>query len=66
MITSSRSPEFLSRPFVNQTTDLKSLIYLLGTKIDYIENIMESRFTFENNKIISKCGCNKSFNFIND
>ena len=27
MITSSKSPEFLSRPFVNQTTDWNSLIY---------------------------------------
>ena len=41
----------------------KSLIFLLGTKIDYIEDIMGSRFSFENKNMDSKCGCGTSFNF---
>ncbi len=41
----------------------KSLLWLMGTKIDYIEDIMGSRFSFENPKIESKCGCGTSFNF---
>tara|TARA_B100000035_G_scaffold211915_1_gene181553 strand:- start:151 stop:480 length:330 start_codon:yes stop_codon:yes gene_type:complete len=41
----------------------KSFMFLLGTKIDYIEDIMGSRFDFQNSNIDSKCGCGTSFNF---
>lgn len=41
----------------------KSLMWLIGTKIDYIEDIMGSRFDFQNKNIDSKCGCGTSFNF---
>lgn len=40
----------------------KSIMYLLGTKIDYIEDIMGSRFDFSNDNMQSKCGCGTSFN----
>tara|TARA_Y100000741_G_scaffold14141_1_gene11179 strand:+ start:1698 stop:2033 length:336 start_codon:yes stop_codon:yes gene_type:complete len=40
-----------------------SLMFLLGTEIDYIEDIMGSRFDFKNTNIDSKCGCGTSFNF---
>ena len=41
----------------------KSIMYLIGTEIDYIEDIMGSRFNFKNENISSKCGCGTSFNF---
>ena len=41
----------------------KSMMFLLGTEIDYIEDIMGSRFDFKNPLIESKCGCGTSFNF---
>tara|TARA_B100000989_G_C19129168_1_gene298602 strand:- start:83 stop:421 length:339 start_codon:yes stop_codon:yes gene_type:complete len=41
----------------------KSFMFLLGTNIDYIEDIMGSRFDFQNDNIDSKCGCGTSFNF---
>ena len=41
----------------------KSLMFLIGTKIDYKEDIMGSRFDFTNDQIDSKCGCGTSFNF---
>lgn len=40
-----------------------SFIFILGTKIDYIQDIMGSRFDFQNSSIESKCGCGTSFNF---
>ena len=43
-----------------------SFMFLLGTKIDYIEDIMGSRFDFQNPAIDSKCGCGTSFNFNTD
>lgn len=41
----------------------KSTMFLIGTKVDYVEDIMGSRFDFENQNIKSKCGCGTSFNF---
>ena len=39
----------------------KSLLHLIGTKIDYVEDIMGSRFDFNNENIQTKCGCGTSF-----
>tara|TARA_B110000211_G_C14063695_1_gene546743 strand:+ start:1193 stop:1525 length:333 start_codon:yes stop_codon:yes gene_type:complete len=40
----------------------KSLIYILGTHIDWKQDIMEQRFVFSNPLAKSKCGCGTSFN----
>ena len=40
-------------------------MYIIGTEIDYIEDIMGSRFHFNNNKISNYCGCGTSVNFKN-
>ena len=39
----------------------KSLLYLLGTKIDWKEDFMGNRFVFENPNATSKCGCGTTF-----
>ena len=39
----------------------KQLLYLLGTKIDYTEDFMGSRFIFINPQAVTTCGCNSSF-----
>tara|TARA_B100000902_G_scaffold396083_1_gene456175 strand:- start:3865 stop:4206 length:342 start_codon:yes stop_codon:yes gene_type:complete len=41
----------------------QSFMWLIGTRIDYIEDIMGSRFDFVNPNIDTKCGCGTSFNF---
>ncbi len=41
----------------------KSLMYVIGTTIDYKEDLMGSRFDFTNDKIMGKCGCGVSVNF---
>ena len=41
----------------------KSLLYIAGTNVDYIEDIMGSRFDFSSEQIDSKCGCGTSVNF---
>ena len=40
----------------------KSVLYVLGTKIDWEENIMGRGFTFDNPNAKNKCGCGTSFN----
>ena len=39
----------------------RSLFYLLGTKIDWKEDVMGSRFIFENPNATSMCGCGATF-----
>ena len=39
----------------------KSLFYLLGTKIDWKEDIMGKGFIFENPMAKASCGCGTSF-----
>ena len=39
----------------------KSLLYLLGTTIDWKEDIMGNRFIFDNPNATSKCGCGTTF-----
>lgn len=41
----------------------KTLMYIIGTKVDYKDDIMGSRFDFKNDNMDSKCGCGTSFNF---
>jgi iron-sulfur cluster assembly protein len=39
----------------------KSLLYLIGTHIDWKRNIMGETFVFQNPNATSKCGCGTSF-----
>jgi iron-sulfur cluster assembly accessory protein len=41
--------------------DQASLMYLKGTKIDYVESLAGSGFKFENPNVKSTCGCGSSF-----
>jgi len=41
--------------------DHASLMYLKGTKIDYVETLEGSGFKFENPNVKSTCGCGSSF-----
>ena len=40
-----------------------SLLHIIGTNVDYVEDIMGSSFDFSNKLITSKCGCGTSVNF---
>ena len=39
----------------------KSLFYIIGTEIDWKDDIMGQKFEFNNPNASSKCGCNTSF-----
>jgi len=41
--------------------DQASLMYLRGTKIDFVESLAGSGFKFENPNVKSTCGCGSSF-----
>jgi iron-sulfur cluster assembly accessory protein len=41
--------------------DQASLMYLKGTRIDYVETLEGAGFKFENPNVKSTCGCGSSF-----
>lgn len=42
--------------------DQASLMYLKGTKVDYLETLEGAGFKFENPNVKTTCGCGSSFN----
>jgi iron-sulfur cluster assembly protein len=57
------NPEDLvvEREGVKVFVDRKSLIYLDGTTVDFVTDLQNSGFTFDNPLAKSSCGCGKSF-----
>lgn len=46
---------------VKMLVDERSLPYLDGTEIDYVEDLMGAGFRFNNPNAVSNCGCGESF-----
>lgn len=46
---------------VSITVDEMSLMYLVGTEINYLETLHQTGFTFTNPNVRSTCGCGNSF-----
>lgn len=43
--------------------DKKSYFFLNNTELDFVEEVMGSRFTFKNPNVTSTCGCGESIAF---
>ena len=41
--------------------DLKSMLYLTGSTVDYVEGLMGAGFSVDNPNVRSSCGCGESF-----
>jgi iron-sulfur cluster insertion protein len=46
---------------VKMLCDQMSLMYLIGTEIDFVESLQGSGFKFSNPNVKSTCGCGSSF-----
>lgn len=46
---------------VNVYVDPKATLYLLGSRMDYVEDKLKSGFVFSNPNEKSRCGCGESF-----
>jgi iron-sulfur cluster insertion protein len=47
---------------VKLVVDQMSLMYLMGTEVDYVEGLQGAGFKFQNPNVKSTCGCGSSFN----
>jgi len=66
-LTQDKKPSKLDEVIKIETFNLyicsKSLMYIIGSSCDYIEDLMGSRFVFSHKNIVGKCGCGASVNF---
>jgi len=46
---------------VRMVVDQMSLMYLVGTEIDYVEGLAGAGFKFQNPNVKATCGCGSSF-----
>ena len=57
----SEDDEVFEQEGVKLFIDPRSFLYLDGTEIDYVEDIMGSGFRFNNPNSTGSCGCGESF-----
>ena len=57
----SEGDEVFEHDGVRLLVDQRSHLYLDGTEIDYVEDIMGSGFRFNNPNSTGSCGCGESF-----
>ena len=55
------SDEELESNGIKILIDMKSLLYLSGTEIDFKDEMMQRGFVFKNPNATSTCGCGSSF-----
>jgi len=48
---------------VKVVVDEMSLMYLVGTEVDYVEGLQGAGFKFNNPNVKTTCGCGSSFSF---
>jgi iron-sulfur cluster assembly accessory protein len=53
--------KIFERDGAKRLVDLKSLLYLTGTELDYKDELMQSGFVFQNPNVKKSCGCGASF-----
>ena len=56
-----REPLAHQREALNLSYDKKSFLYLMGTEIDFIDELNQSGFKFVNPNAKRTCGCGESF-----
>ena len=59
--SASEGDEVVEQEGVKLFVDSRSFLYLDGTEIDYVEDIMGSGFRFNNPNSTGSCGCGESF-----
>ena len=65
-LDTNKAPSKIDETVVNKDVTLHicghSMLHLIGTEIDWKDDIMGANFVFNNPNAISQCGCGTSFN----
>ncbi|KAI9361175.1 hypothetical protein DFJ73DRAFT_621123, partial [Zopfochytrium polystomum] len=57
----SRLDEVVEQDGVKVLVDSKALFSLVGSEMDYVEDVLSSQFVFHNPNVKEMCGCGQSF-----
>jgi iron-sulfur cluster assembly accessory protein len=57
----SQDDKVLEQDGLKVFVDSRSLLYLTGTKVDYVDGLTGSGFKFDNPNSKGSCGCGESF-----
>lgn len=55
--------EIVEQEGVKVLVDSKSLLKMIGSEMDFVDDVLASRFTFSNPNVTSTCGCEESMSF---
>lgn len=58
----NKTDEVIEERGVKVFIESTAVLYLIGTKLDYVDEQVRSGFVFENPNAKNHCGCGKSFN----
>ena len=58
----ARSDLVVEQDGVKIVVDPKALMYVVGTRMDWLEDPLRAEFVFENPNATGTCGCGESFN----
>ena len=53
---------FPAHPGVRVYIEPKALMHIVGTEMDYVEDVLSAEFVFHNPNAVGECGCGESFN----
>lgn len=54
--------EVVEQDGIRVVIDPSALMYVVGTRMDFVEDALRSEFVFENPNATGTCGCGESFN----
>lgn len=57
----ARFDEVVEQDGVRVLVDSMSLMKIIGSEMDFVDDVLSSRFTFNNPNVVSTCGCEESF-----
>jgi iron-sulfur cluster assembly protein len=57
----SETDQIIEQDGLKVFVDSKSMLYLNGTRVDYVDSLTGSGFKFENPNSKGSCGCGESF-----
>ncbi|TPX56022.1 hypothetical protein PhCBS80983_g04857 [Powellomyces hirtus] len=59
--TPGRFDEVIEQDGVKVVVDSKALFSLIGSEMDYVDDVLHSEFVFNNPNVKEMCGCGESF-----
>src|SRR5438094_240429 len=61
-LASARPDLVVAQDGLRIVVDPKALMYVVGTRMDWVEDAVRAEFVFENPNATGTCGCGESFN----